>query len=104
MSVDTDIILDERAEVGLLSRNLKIQGDDFSETDGYGGHIMSMPNSVSKASNIELYRMGQKSQVGRYPWHWHLLGDADGQYIKNAGIHKSFNRVITIYQSSIYIL
>ena len=93
----TDIILDERAEVGLLSRNLKIQGDDFSETDGYGGHIMSMPNSVSKASNIELYRMGQKSQVGRYPWHWHLLGDADGQYIKNAGIHKSFNRVITVH-------
>jgi len=93
----SDIILDERAEVGLLTRNLKIQGDDSSEVNGFGGHIMSMPNSISKASNIELYRMGQKSQVGRYPWHWHLLGDADGQYIKNTGIHKSFNRVITVH-------
>lgn len=92
-----DIVLDERAEVGLLTRNLKIQGDDASEVNGFGGHIMSMPNSISKASNIELYRMGQKSQVGRYPWHWHLLGDADGQYIKNTGIHKSFNRVITVH-------
>ena len=92
-----NIILDERAEVGLLTHNLKIQGDNSSETNGFGGHIMSMPNSVSKASNIELYRMGQKSKIGKYPWHWHLLGDADGQYIKNAGIHTSFNRVIVVH-------
>ncbi|WP_051605741.1 G8 domain-containing protein [Polaribacter sp. Hel_I_88] len=92
-----DLILDERAEVGLLTHNLKIQGDSSSETNGFGGHIMSMPNSISKASNIELYRMGQKSQIGKYPWHWHLLGDADGQYIKNAGIHTSFNRVIVVH-------
>lgn len=92
-----DITLDERAEVGLLTRNLKIQGDASSETNGFGGHIMSMPNSVSKASNIELYRMGQKSQIGKYPWHWHLLGDADGQFIKNAGIHTAYNRLITVH-------
>ncbi|WP_124981026.1 G8 domain-containing protein [Nonlabens xiamenensis] len=92
-----DRILDERAEVGLLTRNLKIQGDTSSENNGYGGHIMSMPNSLSKASNIELFRMGQKSQVGRYPWHWHLLGDAPGQYIKNAGIHRSYNRLVTVH-------
>ena len=92
-----DIVLDERAEVGLLTRNLKIQGDSSSELNGFGGHIMSMTNSISNASNIELYRMGQKSKVGRYPWHWHLLGDADGQFIKNAGIHNSFNRVITVH-------
>ncbi|WP_088323851.1 G8 domain-containing protein [Polaribacter tangerinus] len=93
-----DIVLDERAEVGLLTHNLKIQGDSNSEINGFGGHIMSMPNSVSKASNIELYRMGQKSKVGKYPWHWHLLGDqGSGQYIKNAGIHRSYNRIITVH-------
>lgn len=92
-----DKILDQRAEVGLLTHNLKIQGDASSETNGFGGHIMSMPNSVSKASHIELYRMGQKSKVARYPWHWHLLGDASGQYIKNTGIHRSFNRLITVH-------
>lgn len=92
-----NLVLDERAEVGLLTRNLKIQGDASSETNGYGGHIMSMSGSTSKATNIELYRMGQKSQVGKYPWHWHKLGDANGQYIKNAGIHTSYNRVITVH-------
>ncbi|WP_299665997.1 G8 domain-containing protein [uncultured Polaribacter sp.] len=92
-----DLILDERAEVGLLTHNLKIQGDAASETNGFGGHIMSMPGSVSKASNIELYRMGQKSQLGKYPWHWHLLGNADGQFIKNAGIHTAYNRLITVH-------
>lgn len=90
-------VLDERAEVGLLTHNLKIQGDAFSDTIGYGGHIMSMPGSISKVSNIELYRMGQKSQIGKYPWHWHLLGDATGQFIKNTAIHKSYNRLITVH-------
>ena len=93
----TDLILDERAEVGLLTHNLKVRGDASSETNGFGGHIMSMPGSISRASNIELFRMGQKSQVGKYPWHWHLLGNANGQYIKNAGIHHSFNRLITVH-------
>ncbi|WP_139959673.1 G8 domain-containing protein [Flavicella sediminum] len=92
-----DLILDERAEVGLLTHNLKIQGDISSESNGFGGHIMSMSGSISKASNIELYRMGQKSQLGKYPWHWHLLGNANGQYIKNSGIHTSYNRVITVH-------
>lgn len=92
-----DKILDERAEVGLLTHNLKIQGDAFSDTIGYGGHIMSMPSSSSRVSNIELYRMGQKSQIGKYPWHWHLLGDAPGQFIKNTGIHTSYNRLITVH-------
>ncbi|TMM30634.1 T9SS type A sorting domain-containing protein [Polaribacter aestuariivivens] len=93
-------VLDERAEVGLLTHNLKIQGDVSSESNGFGGHIMSMPNSISRASNIELFRMGQKSQIGKYPWHWHLLGDADGQYIKNAGIHTSYNRLITVHATN----
>ena len=33
---------DLRAEVGLLSRNVKIQGDADSETAGFGGHMMVM--------------------------------------------------------------
>ncbi|SFB94508.1 Por secretion system C-terminal sorting domain-containing protein [Algibacter lectus] len=92
-----DLTLDERAEVGLLTHNLKVRGDASSETNGFGGHIMSMPGSVSRASNIELFRMGQKSKVAKYPWHWHLVSDATGQYIKNAGIHHSFNRLITVH-------
>ncbi len=37
--------IDERAEVGLLSRNIKIRGSADSEIDGYGGHIMIMDDA-----------------------------------------------------------
>ncbi len=94
-------IADLRAEVGLLTHNIKIQGDANSETNGFGGHIMAMPNSSINASSIELYRMGQKGELGRYPWHWHhvhLFGA--GQYFKNSSVHHSFNRGITIHGTS----
>jgi hypothetical protein len=93
--------LDERAEVGLLSRNLTIQGDAGSETTGFGGHIMAMPGTMLKADNIELYRMGQQAKLGRYPWHWHSLGDGgQGQYLQNSSIHHTYNRAVTIHSTN----
>lgn len=89
--------LDERAEVGLLSRNITIQGDAGSEADGYGGHIMSMKGAVSHIEGVELHRMGQEAILARYPFHWHLARDVDGQYIKDSSIHHSFNRCVTIH-------
>lgn len=92
---------DLRAEVGLLSHNIKVQGDASSENTGFGGHIMAMMNSTLKANSIELYRMGQKAKLGRYPWHWHLLHTfGAGQYLKNSSVHKSFNRAVTIHGTS----
>src|SRR5690606_23819730 len=31
------------------------------------------------------------------PIHWHLVGDADGQYVKNSAIHDTFNRCVTVH-------
>ncbi|OZG73943.1 hypothetical protein BTA51_09180 [Hahella sp. CCB-MM4] len=89
--------LDERAEVGLLSRNLTIQGDEDSERLAYGGNIMVMNGAVGHVSNVELTRMGQRKKLGRYPFHWHLAGNASGQYIRNSSIHHTYNRAITIH-------
>lgn len=92
---------DLRAEVGLLSHNVTIQGDAGSAINGYGGHLMCMPNSTMNASSIELYRMGQKGELGRYPWHWHhvhLFGT--GQYFNGSSVHNSYNRGITIHATS----
>jgi cell migration-inducing and hyaluronan-binding protein len=41
--------------------------------------------------------MGQNLTLARYPIHWHLIGDAKGQYIKNAAIHDTFNRCVTVH-------
>jgi cell migration-inducing and hyaluronan-binding protein len=41
--------------------------------------------------------MGQHMTLARYPIHWHLVGDAQGQYIKNASIHDTYNRCVTVH-------
>ncbi len=101
--------LDQRAEVGLLTRNVKVQGDEQSETTKFGGHIMIMKCAAcvydpgyAEISNVELFRMGQKKLLGRYPMHWHMLGDRGrGQYLRNSSIHRSYNRAITIHGSQL---
>ena len=35
--------------------------------------------------------------LARYPIHWHLVGDAKGQYIKNASIHDTYSRCVTVH-------
>ena len=89
--------VDERGEVGLLTRNIKIQASEDAETTYFGGHIMAMAGSRMYLSGIELNRMGQNMHLARYPVHWHLLGDGQGQYIKNASIHDTYNRCVTVH-------
>ncbi len=97
---------DLRAEVGLLSRNVKIQGDAASETAGFGGHIMVMnggttccvTNGRAYIEGVELFRMGQKSIIGRYPMHWHMVAEGGvGQYFRDSVVRHSFNRAVTIH-------
>ncbi|MCU0749421.1 MAG: hypothetical protein MUF13_07750, partial [Akkermansiaceae bacterium] len=97
---------DLRAEVGLLSRNVRIEGDAASETAGFGGHIMVMNGGSACCvtsgrafiQGAELFRMGQKGIVGRYPMHWHMCAeDGAGQYFKDNVVRRSFNRAITIH-------
>jgi G8 domain-containing protein len=89
--------VDERGEVGLLTRNIKIQASADAEQSSLGGHIMAMPSSHMYVSGVELNRMGQHLIKARYPIHWHLVGDAQGQYIKNAAIHDTYNRCVTVH-------
>jgi cell migration-inducing and hyaluronan-binding protein len=89
--------VDERGEVGLLTRNIKIQASADAEQSFFGGHIMAMPSSRMYVSGVELNRMGQNLTLARYPIHWHLVGDAKGQYIKNAAIHDTYNRCVTVH-------
>jgi cell migration-inducing and hyaluronan-binding protein len=89
--------VDQRGEVGLLSRNIRIQASADAEESFFGGHIMAMPSSKMYVSGVELHRMGQNLTLARYPIHWHLVGDAEGQYIRNAAIHDTFNRCVTVH-------
>jgi len=89
--------VDERGEVGLLTRNIRIQASADAEQSFFGGHIMAMVTSKVFVEGVELNRMGQNLELARYPIHWHLVGDAKGQYIKNAAIHDTYNRCVTVH-------
>jgi cell migration-inducing and hyaluronan-binding protein len=89
--------VDERGEVGLLTRNIKIQASADAEKSFLGGHIMAMVTSKMFVEGVELNRMGQNLQLARYPIHWHLVGDGTGQYIRNAAIHDTYNRCVTVH-------
>jgi len=89
--------VDERGEVGLLTRNIKIQASADAEQSFFGGHIMAMPSSHMYVEGVELNRMGQNLTLARYPIHWHLAGEGQGQYIRNAAIHDTYNRCVTVH-------
>ena len=89
--------VDERGEVGLLTRNIKLQASADAETSFYGGHVMAMGASKMFVEGVEFNRMGQNLTLARYPIHWHLVGDAKGQYIRNAAIHDTYNRCVTVH-------
>ena len=106
-----------QAEVGLLSRNIVIQGDsdgilcpnaDLAD-DGvtllscnqYGGqlffHSPGDDSLVVHLSNLEVRNAGQAFRLGRYAIHWHMIGDLLQSYQRNCSIHHSWNRGVAIH-------
>ena len=90
--------VDERAEVGLLTRNIEVRGDSATSRAGYGGHLMGTSGTL-RVSGVTLRFMGQKAIVARYPMHWHVMGDVTGQYFEGSSVWESFNRCVTVHGS-----
>jgi len=114
-----------QGEVGLLSRRITIQGSNDSEpTDpdphtcladrsifgdkgqpcpnteltGFGGHIIVHNGGKGYVEGVELFRMGQTNVIGRYPMHFHLLGNSCSDcYFRDSSVHRSFYRCVSIH-------
>ncbi|KAF2071779.1 hypothetical protein CYY_006907 [Polysphondylium violaceum] len=109
--------VDERGEVGILTRNIVIQGKlgqncinqeivcRFLPFDNFGGHIMILKGFTNAhIEGIELYHMGQSHILSRYPLHFHITGRVDKQggyekpaYIKKSVVNKSFSRCFVVH-------
>jgi G8 domain len=89
--------VDTRAPVGLLSRSINIRGPEDASATGFGAHVMIMAGAQARFTDVAFVRAGQKSIKGRYPFHWHLVGDGKGQYVKNSVINESYNRCYTVH-------
>lgn len=109
---NTPLILDERAPVGNLTRNIVIQApnDTLWQQQGFGAHLMIMgQSSQTHIDGVEFRRVGQRHRLGRYPYHNHRrsydndgleLNDVTGDYLRNSSIHQSNNRCITIHATN----
>jgi len=107
-----------QAEVGLLSRKIVIAGGNDSdpsdpdpgncsdyrskwgnkdvqcpkkELTGFGGHIIMANGGKGYVEGAELYKMGQTNVLGKYPIHFHLLGNScPGCYFRYSSVYRSY--------------
>ncbi len=76
---------------------------DETDKDGFGAHIMIAPErqstyrAIARIEYVELTYVGQAFKLARYPIHFHLVGNANGSYVRGCGIHNSFNRAVNIH-------
>ncbi|NCG17413.1 MAG: hypothetical protein GWP91_00145, partial [Rhodobacterales bacterium] len=93
-------VLDERAYIANLTRNIVIMApeDEFT-ADAIGAHMMVMSGGHAVIDAVEFFRVGQMGVLGRYPFHWHHMGDVTGQAITNSSIHESYNRCVTLHDT-----
>ncbi|XP_029299003.1 LOW QUALITY PROTEIN: PKHD1 like 1, tandem duplicate 1 [Cottoperca gobio] len=75
-------------------------------SDQFGGCIMfhaATPGknlAVGRLEYVEVFHAGQAFRLGRYPIHWHLMGDIDFKsYVRGCAIHQTFNRAVTIHNT-----
>ncbi len=112
-----DRYVEFRAEVGLLTRNIVFQGDSDGiicpnaeiADDGitrlscnqFGAqmffHSPGHESLVVHMSNVEIRNAGQAFRLGRYPVHWHMVGNLRESYQRNCSIHHSWNRGTAIH-------
>ncbi|QDZ24800.1 fibrocystin-L [Chloropicon primus] len=108
-------VIDMRAEVGCLSRNVMIRGDaDFTSSQRYGPHIFvhdhrtgnclsnnadecGVSESYLRMEHVEMENCGQSSRLGRYCIHFHMHGDAQRSYLKGNSVHHSFHRAVAVH-------
>lgn len=84
-----------RAEVANLSRNIVIESAD---PDGVRGHTMYHADSAGSISYAEFRHLGKKGVLGKYPIHYHLVGQSmRGSSLIGVSVWDSHNRWITVH-------
>ncbi len=106
----SNTVLESRAEVARLSRNVTIRSeaattDPNSDRYRFGGHVMALGDSRIRLDSVELTNLGQVGVLLRYPVHFHLMGDAGaGSFVRNSSLHQLFNRCITVHGTNDVLL
>lgn len=93
--------VDERAEVGLVSRNVKLTSTITGADKHFGGEIVIMAGyNAVEIQGAELEKFG-KDQAESYPIHFHLVGNAPGKTLIDSNtIHHGYNHCITLHATN----
>ncbi len=95
--------IEERAEVGLLSRSIVIEGTPYATGTGMsGGHVIfrhPMGGMIPRGelSWVQFKDLGKQGVLGKYPVHFHQIGNAAGSFVSSCSIRTSFNRAVAIH-------
>ena len=100
----------ESAVVINTSRNIKIVSEDG--VDFVGGHTMSSKSGSTRLFSVELENMGQAMLqggsinpiLGRYPIHYHELGDTKSQIVRGLSLKNTNNRCVSIHNTNSVIV
>jgi hypothetical protein len=91
-----------RGEVANLSRNVVVESADPCRGRG---HTMYHRGSVGAISYAEFRSLGMEGVLGRYPIHFHLVGDTmRGSYVVGASVWDSGNRFLTIHGTNYLVV
>ena len=67
----------------------------------FGAHIFLHSHGdeslTARFSWMELRKAGQAFRMGRYPIHFHNIGNVRNSYIRYNSVHHTYNRGITIH-------
>ncbi|PNY81817.1 G8 domain-containing protein [Deinococcus koreensis] len=94
------LTLHERAEVGLLTRTIRIGAGEDASASGLGAHVMVMGKSAARIESTEFTRVGQRNTLRRYGMHFHQMGDAATSYFRGNSVHEVFNRCVVVHGTS----
>ncbi|KAM7075197.1 fibrocystin-L isoform 16-T18 [Molossus nigricans] len=95
-------------DAGEFATQTCLQGKFGEEvgSDQFGGCIMfhaPVPGAnmvTGRIEYVEVFHAGQAFRLGRYPIHWHLLGDLQFKsYVRGCAIHQTYNRAVTIHNT-----
>lgn len=91
--------LEYQGEVALLTRKILIQGSQSG--DRFGGHMkVKGVLSQGRFSGVQGVNLGQLNILGRYPFHFHLLGQSIGankSYFQDCSVVNSNFRAYTVH-------
>lgn len=91
--------LEYQGEVALLSRSIQVVGE--YSADDFGAHMKFAGNTaIARISGVHSEYMGQLNRLGRYPFHFHIMGggsNAASSYFHDCSVTNAQFRAFVVH-------